>query len=122
MANKSEYGEVLARFLEIFPGEIDTSKAMELQQMSVPQFEGIFLAKLDQKIIGFLVSGIINQVSYISYLGVLARYRGQGVATALLEKYKSYLMQCGILKVRCTIRKDNKKTLGYIHYLGFRLL
>ncbi len=117
-----EYEIVLALFQKIFPDEIDTEKAAELHDLKVQSVEGHFIAKIDQKIVGFLITGIVNQVSYISYLGVLQDYRGQGVATALLQEYKAYLNEKNVEKIRCTIRKDNKKTLGYIQYLGFQLL
>lgn len=90
--------------------------------MQITESEGTFLAKLGQEIIGFLVTGIINQVGYISYIGVLEEFRSRGIATALLKRFKEYLQAENVEKIRCKIRKDNQKTLGYIYYLGFKKL
>ncbi len=122
LSTKVEYNRVLNLFLKIFPNEIDSQKAAELQELGVSSYEGNFLAKIGDIIIGFLISGIINQVGYIAYLGVEESYRSRGVATALLQQFQAYLMEHNVGKIRCTIRKDNQKTLGYIKYLGFKLL
>jgi ribosomal protein S18 acetylase RimI-like enzyme len=122
LSKKMEYNRVLNLFLKIFPDEIDSQKAAELQELPVSGYEGNFLAKIGDKIIGFLISGIINQVGYIAYLGVEQVYRSRGVATALLQHFQAYLKERDVKKIRCTIRKDNQKTLGYIKYLGFELL
>jgi len=122
LSDRNEYERVLSLFLKLFPDEIDSEKASELRQLQIPQFEGNFIAKINQEIVGFLISGIINQVGYISYLGVKASLRSQGIATGLLREFKAYLNKNNVKKIRCTIRKDNKKTLGYIHFLGFKQL
>jgi ribosomal protein S18 acetylase RimI-like enzyme len=122
LSTKVEYNRVLNLFLKIFPNEIDTQKADELQELPVSGYEGNFLAKIGDMIIGFLISGIINHVGYIAYLGVEEAYRSSGVATALLQQFQAYLKERDVEKIRCTIRKDNQKTLGYIKYLGFELL
>ena len=122
VSNRSDLNKLLDLFLKIFPDEIDSEKAMQLRALQIPKYDGCFIARIYDKIIGFLIAGITNQVGYISYLGVEDRYRGQGVATALLKHLKLYLKQNGVQKLRCTIRKDNKKTLGYIDFLGFQLL
>lgn len=122
LSGRSDYNKVLSLFLKIFPDEIDSEKAVELRELQVSEIEGYFLAKIREEIIGFLITGIIKQVVYISYLGVIEQYRSRGVATALLKRFKSYLEQKNVKEIRCTIRKDNKKTVGYIKYLGFQLL
>jgi ribosomal protein S18 acetylase RimI-like enzyme len=122
LSGEPDYQKVLSLFLKIFPDEIDSEKASELRDLNVSEVESNFLAKINEEIIGFLISGIINKVGYISYLGIDTSHRSQGIATALLKQFKIYLEQKNVKKIRCTIRKDNKKTLGYIHFLGFRLL
>jgi len=120
LTSKSEFNRILNLFLKIFPDEIDSEKANDLQNIPISESEGIFIAKLDQLIIGFLITGVINQVGYISYIGVLDQYRSSGVATAMLKQFKSYLDEKKVTKVRCKVKKDNFKTLGYIEFLGFK--
>ncbi|MHA1648700.1 MAG: GNAT family N-acetyltransferase [Candidatus Helarchaeota archaeon] len=119
LTERSEFQAVLRLFFKIFPDELDSEKAAELQDMQISQYEGSFVAKIHDKIIGFLISGIINNTGYISYLGVEEAYRGKGVGTALLREFKKYLKEKKIEYIKCTIRKDNEKTLNYIHSLGF---
>ena len=124
VTEKEEYNQLLDLFFGIFPDEIDSEKGMDLRDLPVDSIkgEGIYLAKLDQKSVGFLVTGIINKVGYISYIGVVEKYRSQGIATALLKRFKQYLNDNNVEKVRCKVNETNKKTLGYIKYLGFKKL
>ena len=120
--NQTDYKKVLSLFLQIFPNEVDREKAMQLHELPRPAFEGVFIAKLSEQIIGFLVTALSNQIAYITYLGVIEQYQSQGIATALLHQFKSYLEEKNVQFIRCSIRKDNMKTINYIKYLGFHLL
>jgi len=124
VSGREDFNSLLNLFFRIFPDEIDSEKGRELQAFPVAkiQGEGIYLARVDHKPVGFLLTGIINRVSYISYLGVLLEYRSRGVATALLKRFVDYLHANRIEKIRCKVRKDNTKTLEYIKYLGFNKL
>lgn len=122
LSGKSDFNIFFDLFLKIFPDEIDTEKAMTFREFKDTEFEGIFIAKLNQDIIGFLITGISDLIAYILYIGVLEEYRGLGISTALLKKFLLYLKIKKIQKIQCKIRKDNRKTLGYIKYLGFNLL
>jgi ribosomal protein S18 acetylase RimI-like enzyme len=122
LTSQMDYKKVLSLFLQIFPNEVDLDKVLQLHELPRPLFEGAFIAKIEQEIIGFLISGQSNQIAYIMYLGVIEQYQSQGIATALLEQLKSYLKAKNIQIIRCSIRKDNVKTINYIKYLGFHLM
>lgn len=122
ISGREDYHKLVDLFLKIFPDEIDSEKATDFRELQILETEGNFLAKSGQELIGFLITGIINQVGYISYIGVLDEFRSQGIATALLKGFKSHLNEKMVEKVRCKIKKDNKKTLEYIIYLGFQRL
>lgn len=122
VSGRDDYNKLLDLFFKIFPDEVDSEKGMDLRDLPVQYLagEGIYLAILNQEPVGFLVTGIINQVGYISYIGVLHNFQSRGIATALLKRFKQYLNENSVEKIRCKIREDNKKTLGYISYLGFK--
>ena len=117
-----DYRKVLSLFLQIFPDEVDSDKALQLHELPQPHFEGMFLAKIQQQIIGFLITALSNQIAYISYLGIIQPYQHKAVATALLRRFVLYLKEQNIHAIRCSIKKDNLKTIGYINYLGFQLI
>ena len=122
LKDPKDYQRVLTLFLQIFPDEVDSDKAMQLHELPQPQFEGLFLAKMQQQIIGFLITALSNQIAYISYLGIVQQYQHKAVATALLRRFAIYLEAQNIHTIRCSIKKDNLKTIGYINYLGFQLI
>lgn len=122
VCTREEFHLLLDLFIKIFPDEMDSEKGLDLREIHIQPVvgEGIYLARLDQRVVGFLVTSIIRNASYISYLGVLQEYRSRGVATALLQRLKQYLHEKNIKTIRCKINKDNRKTIGYISYLGFQ--
>jgi ribosomal protein S18 acetylase RimI-like enzyme len=122
LPSRSEYNLLQNLFLEIFPDEFNFEKAKILQDLQVWQLVTIFIVRIKNQIIGFLITKIIEGIGYIFYLGILDEYRSQGVATALLNEFKVYLKEKQISKVQCKIRKDNEKVLHYIETLGFHLI
>jgi ribosomal protein S18 acetylase RimI-like enzyme len=122
LKDPKDYQKVLSLFLQIFPDEVDSDKAMQLYELPRPHFEGMFLAKILQQIIGFLLTALSNQIAYISYLGIVQQYQHRAVATALLRRFVGYLKEQNIHTIRCSIKNDNLKTIGYITYLGFQLI
>ena len=123
ISNSTEYSKLLDIFLDIFPNSINSEKEGELRSFRNPNWEGTYIAKIDSKIIGFLITGIIpfiNPTAYILYLGVLKRYRSKGIATYLLNELKKVLKKKGIKKIQARIRNDNYIVLNYIKYLGFK--
>ncbi|MFX0141904.1 MAG: GNAT family N-acetyltransferase, partial [Candidatus Hodarchaeota archaeon] len=120
ISNRSDLNRLLDIFLKIFPDEIDSEKEMNIRDFRETEFDGLFIAKLKQNIIGFLISGISGKDGYILYIGVLEEYRSQGIATNLLKNFLQYLKVKNIQIIKCNINKDNKKTLSYIKFLGFK--
>ena len=120
VSNRSDLNKLLDLFLKIFPDEIDSEKEMNIRDFREAEFDGLFIAKLKQNIIGFLISGISGKEGYILYIGVLKEYRSQGIATNLLNDFSNYLKVKNIQKIKCSINKENKKTLSYIKFLGFK--
>jgi len=120
LRGKSNFNKLLNLFLNIFPDEIDSEKEMQLRDFREQNFNGLFIAEFNQEIIGFLISGISGVTGYILYIGVLNEYRSLGIATNLLNRFISYLNQKKVQNIQCNIREDNKKTLSYVTYLGFK--
>lgn len=120
LKDPKDYQKVLSLFLQLFPDEVDSDKAMQLRELPQPHFEGMFLAKVKQQVIGFLLTALSDQIAYISYLGIVPQYQHKAVATALLRCFAGYLQEQNIHTIRCSIKNDNLKTIGYVTYLGFQ--
>ncbi|MBD3227961.1 MAG: GNAT family N-acetyltransferase [Candidatus Lokiarchaeota archaeon] len=123
VSNSTEYNELLDIFKEIFPSDINSEKEGELRSRREYNYKGVYIAKLNDEIIGFLMTGIMNftgLIGYILYLGVLKEYRSKGIATLLLNRFKEKLKEKNIPKIQAKIRKDNQLVLNYIKFLGFK--
>ena len=121
--NRNELKTVFRAYQEIFPDEIDTSKGEQLEQITFTSSNYSYIAKIEDKIVGFIITAPITQKCILlAYLGILKDYRGKGVATKLLETLIQYLKEQEYEKICCTIHSQNKKTLNYIKVLGFHKL
>ncbi|MHA1310326.1 MAG: GNAT family N-acetyltransferase [Candidatus Helarchaeota archaeon] len=112
-------------FVKIFPDEINSEKENEFRHSKRKKYEGTYIALINEKIIGFLITGILtfnDPLGYILYLGVLKNFRSKGIATELLKRFKLDLNKKGVSKIQARIKKDNFLVLKYINYLGFKQL
>jgi ribosomal protein S18 acetylase RimI-like enzyme len=120
---KYEYNDLLDLFNQIFPDEIDTEKEGELRSQKNSEYKGTYVAKINDTIVGFLMTGILDftdPVAYILYLGVSDEYRSKAIATNMLYRFKNDLIEKEIPKIQARISKNNKLVLSYIKFLGFR--
>lgn len=120
---RSDYNDLLDIFNQIFPDEIDTEKEGELRSQKDLEYKGTYIAKINETIVGFLMTGILDftdPVAYILYLGVSNEYRSKGIATNMLYRFKNDLIEKNIPKIQARINKNNKLVLSYIKFLGFK--
>lgn len=121
--NRSEYNDLLDLFNQTFPDEIDTEKEGELRSQKDPKYKGTYVAKINDTIVGFLMTGILDftdMMAYILYLGVSDEYRSKGIATSMLYRFKNDLIEKNIPKIQARISRNNKLVLSYIKFLGFK--
>jgi ribosomal protein S18 acetylase RimI-like enzyme len=80
-----------------------------------------FVAEIGSVICGCVMSGHDGRRGYLQHLLVLAEYRRQGIANALVERCLASLEQHGILKCHLDVFKTNQAAARYWHSQGWQL-
>jgi len=114
---------------EIYSGIIQTPVKpdfKELIQRHAEREEDLcFVAEIDGKVVGFMVSYIltlgfgIEKSAWIATLGVNPDYMGQGIGKKLGEKLFDYYKALGIENVYTSVRWDSTDLLSFFKTLGF---
>lgn len=84
-----------------------------------------FVAEIDGKVVGFMVSYIltlgfgIEKSAWIATLGVNPEFMGQGIGKKLGEKLSDYYQAQGIENVYTSVRWDSTDLLSFFKTLGF---
>lgn len=84
-----------------------------------------FLAELDGRVIGFMISYIltfgfgIEKSAWIATLGVDPEFMGQGIGDRLAREIFTLYKQMGISRVYTSVRWDSTDLLSFFKTLGF---
>lgn len=84
-----------------------------------------FVAELDGRVIGFMISYIltfgfgIEKSAWIATLGVDPEYMGQGLGDQLAREIFKLYQQMGISRVYTSVRWDSTDLLSFFKTLGF---
>ena len=84
-----------------------------------------FVAELDGRVIGFMISYIltfgfgIEKSAWIATLGVDPEYMGQGIGDRLAREIFTLYKQMGINRVYTSVRWDSTDLLSFFKTLGF---
>jgi len=85
--------------------------------------EGIFVAKLAGKHVGFIACFLEKQTNSIygeiTGIGVLPNRRRNGIATALIKRATKYFLDSGVDEVYCEVYEDNVPSQMLIRTYGF---
>ncbi|MCL2840669.1 MAG: GNAT family N-acetyltransferase [Defluviitaleaceae bacterium] len=84
-----------------------------------------FLAYEDGQCIGFLFTnrGQLKRVRHSAYIviGILEKYRGKGIGTALFENVIRWAKNCGIKRLELTVMTHNQAGLALYKKQGFEI-
>ena len=87
--------------------------------------DACFVAELDNKIVGFMISYIltlgfgIEKSAWIATLGVNPKFMGQGIGAKLAEEMLKFYKDEGITNVYTSVRWDSSDLLSFFKTLGF---
>lgn len=87
--------------------------------------DACFVAELDNKIVGFMISYIltlgfgIEKSAWIATLGVNPKFMGQGIGRKLAEEILKFYKDEGITNVYTSVRWDSPDLLSFFKTLGF---
>ena len=87
--------------------------------------DACFVAELGGKIVGFMISYILNlgfgieKSAWIATLGVRPEYMGQGIGEIMARKMFEFYKDEGIQDVYTSVRWDSTDLLSFFKTLGF---
>jgi ribosomal protein S18 acetylase RimI-like enzyme len=87
--------------------------------------EAPFVAELDGKVVGFMISYIVTlgfgaeRSAYIATLGVHPRFMGHGIGMGMTEEVFKFYRSQGITRVYTSVRWDSTDLLSFCKTMGF---
>jgi ribosomal protein S18 acetylase RimI-like enzyme len=84
-----------------------------------------FVAELSGKIVGFMISYVLNlgfgieKSAWIATLGVSPKFMGQGIGEKLAKAIFQFYQNAGIKDVYTSVRWDSTDLLSFFKTLGF---
>jgi ribosomal protein S18 acetylase RimI-like enzyme len=105
------------------PARADFKQLVEAHSLSSE--DACFVAELDGKVIGFMISYIltlgfgIEKSAWIATLGIHPKYMGQGIGGKLAEEVFRFYRTEGIQNVYTSVRWDSTDLLSFFKTLGF---
>ena len=123
---RSEDSDEISRiYSDITKKPVETDFAKLIQAHAQGKDSACFVAELDGRVVGFMISYIltlgfgIEKSAWIATMGVHPKYMGQGVGARLAEEiFKSYVAQ-GIKRVYTSVRWDSTDLLSFFRTLDF---
>lgn len=95
------------------------SKASYIQELSNPVAKYL-IAKIDDKVVGFIGTWVILDESHITNVAVHPNYRNKGIASNLLESLLQYCKNIGCVAYTLEVRAGNKSAQALYTKYGFK--
>ena len=117
-----EIGRIHAAIIQK-PAKIDYRRVIEEQ--SRKDEDASFVAEIQGKIVGFMISYIlsggfgIEKSAWIAMLGVDPKYMGQGIGKKLAEEIFKFYRERGTKNIYTSVRWDSVDLLSFFKTLGF---
>ena len=86
---------------------IPWSKDSYIQELTNP-IARYLVAKIDNKVVGFVGTWIVLDESHITNIAVHPNYRKQGIGSSLLEEFLKYCKSQGCIAYTLEVRNSNK--------------
>jgi ribosomal-protein-alanine N-acetyltransferase len=86
---------------------IPWSKDSYIQELTNP-IARYLVAKIDDKVVGFVGTWIVLDESHITNIAIHPNYRKQGIGSSLLEEFLKYCKSQGCIAFTLEVRNSNK--------------
>lgn len=124
---KDDVDEICEIFSLITNKGVDADfKRMVLERAQKVGIEdGHFVAELDGKIVGFMISYILpfgfgaEDCAYIATMGVHPKYMDQGIGAGMTREIFMFFKSRGITNVYTSVRWDSTDLLSFFKTMGF---
>jgi ribosomal protein S18 acetylase RimI-like enzyme len=115
----SDANDILALFIKVFdPYDDEIPNLNEIY--SYIKRECVFVVRVVQKIAGCLITTKRGMTSYFQYIVVDEQYRGQKVASKLMQNYLENCLTDGIVRCLLWVRENNTNAVSYYNHFNFR--
>lgn len=98
---------------------------MVLERAQEAGHEAHFVAELDGKVVGFMISYILpfgfgaEECAYIATMGVHPKYMGQGIGAGMVREVFQFYRSKKVVRVYASIRWDSTDLLSFCKTVGF---
>lgn len=119
----SDYEEVHKLWLScegVGLNELDDSKD-GIERFLLRNPDTCFVAEREGKVAGVLLAGNDGRRAYIYHLAVFQEYRGNGIATQLVDAVMNALKRLEIKKMALVVFKDNTEGNAFWEKMGFKV-
>jgi len=99
---------------------IPWSKSSYIQELTNPVAK-YFVAKIDNKVVGFIGTWMILDESHITNIAVHPNYRKQGIASMLLKELLNHCKSQGCIAYTLEVRSGNKAARSLYEKHNFKL-
>jgi ribosomal protein S18 acetylase RimI-like enzyme len=122
---KNDADEISRIYAAITMKPVDADFKRVVEEHSQRDDEACFVAELNGKIVGFMISYILTagfgmpKSAWIATLGVDPNFMGQDIGATLAEEILNYYKAQGVENVYTSVRWDSTDLLSFFKTLGF---
>ena len=122
---KNDADEISRIYAAITMKPVDPGFKRVVEEHSQRDDEACFVAELNGKIVGFMISYILTagfgmpKSALIATLGVDPNFMGQDIGATLAEEILNYYKAQGVENVYTSVRWDSTDLLSFFKTLGF---
>jgi ribosomal protein S18 acetylase RimI-like enzyme len=117
---ESDEAAVAELWREVFPHAPSWNvPEADIERKLAVQRELFFVATVGSEVIGTAMAGYDGHRGWVYYVAVRARYRRQGIGTALMERVEEELTRLGCPKVNLQVRASNEEVVSFYKKLGY---
>ena len=122
---KNDADEIIRIYAAITMKPVDPGFKRVVEEHSQRDDEACFVAELNGKVVGFMISYILTagfgmpKSAWIATLGVDPNFMGQDIGATLAEEILNYYKAQGVENVYTSVRWDSTDLLSFFKTLGF---
>ena len=122
---KNDADEISRIYAAITMKPVDPDFKRVVEEHSQRDDEACFVAELNGKVVGFMISYILTagfgmpKSAWIATLGVDPNFMGQDIGATLAEEILNYYKAQGVENVYTSVRWDSTDLLSFFKTLGF---
>ena len=122
---KNDADEISRIYAAITMKPVDPDFKRVVEKHSQRDDEACFVAELNGKVVGFMISYILTagfgmpKSAWIATLGVDPNFMGQDIGATLAEEILNYYKAQGVENVYTSVRWDSTDLLSFFKTLGF---